>query len=68
MNLLGALALLVGGLVAVYFGVRFLADRVWHPIIELEPEWERRRSARVARMDDFRKRRVIDDDPGPKVA
>lgn len=68
MSLLGALALLFGGLAAFYYGFRALASRLWRPVIRLGPEHEIRRGARVARMDDFRKRRMIDDDPGPKAA
>lgn len=59
MTLLDAIVALIGGLAAVYCGVRMFLARVY--VIDLEPEWETRRAARVERMDDFRQRRVVDE-------
>lgn len=73
-----AVLLYLGGIAAVIVGVRALLSRAWSPILELQPPTDLRRAARVARIDDFRKRRIEDhepvpmwkppDDPGPKAA
>ncbi len=62
------------GIAAVIVGLRTLDRRGM--TIDSKTSYELRRSARVARIDDFRNRRIVDsgstwnspDDPGPKAA
>ncbi len=56
-----AALLYLGGIAAVLTGLRTFLSRPWSPHIELRPPSEVRRAARIARIDDFRKRRIIDD-------
>lgn len=78
LSTLSAALLYLGGIAAVIVGLRSFLSRPWSPHLELRPPTDLRRAARVARIDDFRKRRVEEhepvpmwkppDDPGPKAA
>lgn len=78
LSTLFAALLYLGGIAAVLVGLRSFLSRPWSPHVELRPPTDLRRAARVARIDDFRKRRIEDhepvpmwkppDDPGPTVA
>lgn len=69
-----ATLLYLAGVAAVIVGLRTL-DRLG-VTIDSKTSYELRRSAHVARIDDFRNRRIVDsgstlnspDDPGPKAA
>lgn len=76
LSTLFATLLYLAGIAAVIAGLRSLFSR--SPHLELRPPTDLRRAARVARIDDFRKRRIEDhepvpmwkppDDPGPTAA
>lgn len=65
LSTLSAALLYLGGLVLVIAGLRSFLSRAWSPHAELQPPTDLCRAARVARIDDFRKRRIEDREPAP---
>lgn len=63
LSTLVAALLYLGGIAAVLMGLRSLLSRPWSPHVELRPPSDLRRAARVARIDDFRKRRIEEREP-----
>lgn len=55
-----AILAILGGLVAAFYGLRWLIELTWAPLPELQPHDPIRRAARRDRIEDFRQRRTIE--------
>ena len=55
-----AALLYLAGIAGVIVGLRSFLSRSWSPHVELRSDSDLRRSARIARIDDFRKRRIVE--------